>query len=127
MSFSNLYFSYQGQIKRKPFIWAYLSLFIPGILYACAGAYFEYLIESQKIVDPKNVLAGELFMLGVAVVVAILLFYISICLIIKRLRDTQRSPWLALLWLVPVINLILLIYLMFCPTSSAETRKHVQY
>ena len=39
----------------------------------------------------------------------------------RRLRDTDRSPWLMLLWLVPVIGWIILVVFMAQPGKSETT------
>ena len=49
-------------------------------------------------------------------------FAISIALAKRRLNDLNRSGWWFLLFLVPLINLILVIYLVFFPgTEGANT------
>lgn len=52
---------------------------------------------------------GQLIVLGIAYAV---FFYYAIVLGIRRLHDLNKTGWLTLLWLVPVINLIFMVYLM---------------
>ena len=40
---------------------------------------------------------------------------------IARLRDTRLSPWLALLLIVPGVNALMLLSLMFPPSRAIET------
>lgn len=52
--------------------------------------------------------------------ISILFFYFHVVLIIRRLHDTNRSGWWCLLFFVPVIQFILIVYLLLVPGSKAN-------
>ncbi|RZA00600.1 MAG: DUF805 domain-containing protein [Moraxellaceae bacterium] len=52
---------------------------------------------------------GQLIVLGIAYLV---FFYYAVVLGVRRLHDLNKTGWLTLLWLVPLINIIFLLYLM---------------
>jgi uncharacterized membrane protein YhaH (DUF805 family) len=47
--------------------------------------------------------------------------YILIWIIAPRLRDMARTPWLALLSLIPIVNFIFFLFLVFTPGKSVWT------
>ena len=96
-----LLFTFDGRISRAPFhyvYWATLVLII-GISIAAAG-----LSEGDGIDD-----AFGLPLLGFFV----LFFYVFIAVGAKRCHDSGRSGWLQLLYILPLFNLGLILYLMF--------------
>jgi uncharacterized membrane protein YhaH (DUF805 family) len=54
----------------------------------------------------------------ILIVAYIMLIVTSIFIMIKRLHDVNRSGWLLLLLLVPLINIILGLYLLFAPGTD---------
>lgn len=78
-------------------------LLVPMLFY-----YFE--IKSEKIF-------GILTMLFV-----VSMFANAIILPIKRLHDINSSGWKVLLILVPIVNIIFAIYLLFCPGDKSDNR-----
>ncbi|MFM6907136.1 MAG: DUF805 domain-containing protein [Acinetobacter tjernbergiae] len=76
---------------------------------------FIPLVFSAGLLD-KNASEGTntvtiIFMLTLSLIVLISC-YIAIVFIIRRLHDCNRSAWLALLIIVPVINLFFILYLL---------------
>jgi uncharacterized membrane protein YhaH (DUF805 family) len=67
---------------------------------------------------------------GMAVLViapiSIFLLVVSFFLIIQRLHDLNASGWLSLLMLVPFVNLIVAIALLFMPGTEGENRFGLQ-
>jgi uncharacterized membrane protein YhaH (DUF805 family) len=53
---------------------------------------------------------------------ALFLFLPSISLAVRRLHDTDRSGWMALLWLIPVIGTIWLLVLFVTRGTAGDNR-----
>ena len=49
-------------------------------------------------------------------------FYTPIVLTIKRLRDLGKSPWLTLLFFVPVVGFFFWLYLLLAPGVKTEKK-----
>lgn len=47
--------------------------------------------------------------------------YYSVIFLIRRLHDRDHSGWLALLILVPVLNILFALYVLFAPGNSGST------
>ena len=47
-------------------------------------------------------------------------FYVGIVLTIKRLRDLGKTPWLTLLFFVPIISFFFWLYLLLAPGVKTE-------
>lgn len=59
--------------------------------------------------------------------IVIILFYIATIVITvmygkRRLNDLNRSGWFVLLFIIPIVNLLLVIYLIFFPGTEGENR-----
>ncbi len=65
----------------------------------------------------STVMAGGVMGL-VMLVFSLLMFYISVVITIKRLRDAGLSPWFVVLYFVPFANLLLFIYLLIAPSKQ---------
>ncbi len=53
----------------------------------------------------------------------IILLYMQFCAIMKRLNDIQVSRWLILLILIPIINIVFGLYLLFMPSKLQKIEK----
>ena len=100
------FFSLTSRIGRARFL-AYniglmLLALVPGLL--CGVA----LVFSPRL--------GGLLML----VLELALLVMSISLMVRRLHDLDKSGWWALLAIVPLVNLIFLLYLIFAPGTVGE-------
>lgn len=51
----------------------------------------------------------------------ILILYINICAVIKRLNDIKSSRWLSIFILIPILNIALGLYLLFTPANYKES------
>ncbi len=96
-----LLFTFDGRASRAPFNYTILALFILKIAVSVGAA---ALSEGDEIDD---VFAFPL--LGFFA----LFYYIDIAVGAKRCHDTGRSGWLQLIYLLPIFNLGLVLYLMF--------------
>ena len=63
--------------------------------------------------------------MGVGVIISLIIVYIipiilSFILAIRRLHDLDKSGWLSLLFIVPLVNLVMFFYLLFAPGTKGE-------
>ncbi len=95
-------FSCQGTISRSQF-WL-------GVLAVLVATFLLSILSD---------LLGPAGTMG-AILVFVLLFgllWVFIALNAKRLRDAGLSPWLCLLWFVPLANLVVFLVVGFKPTA----------
>lgn len=57
-----------------------------------------------------------------SLIVAVVGIVVSIMLGVQRLHDLDKSGWLWLLYLVPIINILFSLYLLFAPGSVGENQ-----
>jgi len=69
-----------------------------------------------SVVLPQEI--GAILAMIILIVAYIMLIVTSIFIMIKRLHDVNRSGWLLLLLLVPLINIILGLYMLFAPGTD---------
>lgn len=66
--------------------------------------------------------AGTIVTALITIVAAIAMVYISVVLIIQRLHDTDKTGWLSLIMLIPIVSIIFTFYLWFMPGSAEQNR-----
>lgn len=107
-------FTTQGRLNRLP----YLKYFF-GLLFA--SAFLNFMVSFVVVFltgDPESTL---LYILSLIVTVPFTVG--SIMCAIRRLHDLDRSGWLFLLALIPILNLFLEIYL-FCFRGTRGVNKY---
>ncbi|MEM7661155.1 MAG: DUF805 domain-containing protein [Pseudomonadota bacterium] len=102
-------FDFQGRSSRAEYWWAYLML-----------------IAIYIIVLTVTAILSNIPVLGAIFGIAILLFYLaaiipSIAVGVRRLHDTDKSGWLMLLGLIPLVGLVLLFFFCQRGTQGANT------
>lgn len=65
---------------------------------------------------------GGIVILGGTALVYLAMLFVSVMLGIQRLHDLDKSGWLFLLFLIPLVNIILALYLLFGRGSEGENR-----
>ncbi len=113
-----LLFVPEGKIDRMQFFLMNLWLLVLGILLmflAGGGIMFS---ANKGGMASSTVMAGGIMGL-VMLVFSLLMFYISVVITIKRLRDAGLSPWFVVLYFVPFVNLLLFIYLLIAPSKES--------
>jgi len=65
--------------------------------------------------------AGTLSLIGIGVVY-IAMIVISVMIGVQRLHDLDKTGWLYLLMLVPILNIIFGLYLLFAPGTQSANR-----
>jgi len=106
-------FSANGRLGRMRYI-AYAMGF------AILGQILSNLMVGIAALIP-NEAGGFISMIGIAIVF-ITVLVISIMLAVQRLHDLDKTGWLYLLMLVPILNLIFGLYLLFAPGSASSNR-----
>jgi uncharacterized membrane protein YhaH (DUF805 family) len=109
-------FSFKGRIGRLRYI-AY------GMgTYLAIMAVFMPFMGGTMLLGGSMELAGETVM-PIAVIVGLSVFYIAIIVLSvafgkRRLNDLNRSGWWMLIFIVPLVNLFMAIYIVFFPGSN---------
>ena len=108
-------FSFSGRIGRLRYLgyglgFAILFQFINGLLAASVIAW----LEPSGLSDTVGI---ALTMTGPVAVL-----FISMMFTAKRLHDVDWNGWLSLLMLIPIVNLILGLVLVFMPGTDSENR-----
>jgi uncharacterized membrane protein YhaH (DUF805 family) len=113
------YATFSGRARRSEFWWYYLAvtilesvlyfaLVVPGLT-AYTTATMEYTMAGDSSAPvpamPGSLTAGYL----VVSLVSLALLLPTLAVIVRRLHDTGKSGFLALLLLIPVVNFILII------------------
>lgn len=98
------YFTFDGRIGKKQFLISFLILLVTHIVVMILVGVLSSIIGG---------LAG---LLGFVVYIGIMVAYFSIA--IRRLHDLNQSGWLSLLLLIPLVNLIMLVYLCIADSKT---------
>lgn len=86
---------FNGRAKRPEFWWFALFCFIGALVLEVAGSYVSWIFSLATLVPSLAVGA-------------------------RRLHDMNKSGWLQLLWLIPILGWIYLIYLLAQPGDAAD-------
>ncbi|TCM70978.1 uncharacterized membrane protein YhaH (DUF805 family) [Acinetobacter calcoaceticus] len=110
-------FNTQGRISRLTFLaWNGVVAIIVFILMAMVTFIAPSLIEVMFTYHDS----WGLNLIALVINLGFICIYIMIA--IKRLHDVNQSGWLALLILVPLLNLIFSLYLIFMPGTAGENK-----
>ena len=96
------FFNFDGAISKAEFQRSFLILFVIGFVVNLIAFSFY----------PMGIL-GLVFSL-IRIVLAVATFSITI----RRLRDLGHSGWVSLLLIIPVVNLVLIIYLLLADKKT---------
>lgn len=114
----NHYMDFEGTATRQQY-WMYILMqiivgFVLGIVLGTLSAIFGMISENL------GMIIGVLIMI-LAGLISLALLLPSLGIAVRRLRDAGFSPWLILLALIPVGNLIVLILLCLPSKSQAAS------
>ena len=105
-------FSFSGRIGRLRYM-AY------GM-----GSYILLMIAMIPLIGASALMGGEPTMSGIGMAIMgilyIAIFVLAVMFGKRRLNDLNRSGWWFLLFLVPLVNLLLTIYIMFFPGTDGD-------
>lgn len=110
-------FSVAGRLGRIRYLGYYfgitlLGAFVVGLAMALLGFLTTVLPENLALILSFVVMGGAY----------IFMIVVSVMLCIQRLHDINASGWWCLLFLVPVVNVILSIVLLFAPGTAGANR-----
>lgn len=109
-------FSFEGRIRRMEyFLSSIIALFVLSIVYFMCFAAFFLSIEASSITG--SVVGG---LVGVAAYVAGVWF--GLAQGVKRLHDLDKSGWMILLFLVPIVGTVFALYLLFADGTVGPNR-----
>ena len=114
----------RGRFGRGEFAIAYFTPLLAALLLYLVG-FFLALLLGAKGGKAGGGAAGVVLLLTMAPAGLLWLvsLYTNFVSSMRRAMDRGNSPWLALLMLVPCVNLIMICYLLFAPTKDAEAEQ----
>lgn len=114
MSFGYVWFSFEGRINRAAY---WLWYFVPAVVVTIVAAILDEVAGTHFYLDPQTPLG----MIGTAV--GIFLLWPMLAAGAKRLHDRDKSGWLQLIYLIPIIGAIwAFIYLGFLKGTTGANR-----
>ena len=105
MSFAQMFFSFRGRINRAQF-WS-CGLFTTLLFLGLGAIGIKIQDHLYSTTGPTSPLLGILYMaipLG-----ALLILYMEFAIGVKRLHDTDKSAWLLLLTIIPILNILFIL------------------
>lgn len=120
MDFQNLFFSFEGRVRRSHAWLGYLILLVASLV---LQAILSPILGGFRI-DPTTHL--PLFsgpFIGVMGLLGIVFTYMNVAIWAKRAHDRDKTAWFLLIWLIPIIGAIwLLIDLGFLEGTSGPNK-----
>ncbi|WP_108263105.1 DUF805 domain-containing protein [Mangrovicoccus ximenensis] len=105
------YATFAGRASRSEFWWYVLAVFLLNIVVNLIDAFA---------VSPLLGMPGETGILSALLGLALILPGLAVSS--RRLHDTGRSAWWLLLWLIPLIGMLVLIYFYIQPSEEGPNR-----
>jgi uncharacterized membrane protein YhaH (DUF805 family) len=115
-----IYFSPEGRIARLPYFLYNLGL---GVLSAIISLGLNALEKNSATAVEAN--QTDLILLIAAILAIVIFIAMAVAgfiLVIKRLHDLDRSGWLSLIGLIPLVNIIFGLYLLFAKGTPGPNR-----
>lgn len=111
-SFSQAVTSYKGRLNRQGFFWYQTAVYVIvlAVVYASAFLLSNSFSEASALVGIIAIGAG------------LAMIYADVMMTIARLHDINKSAWWLLLMLVPYLNVIFSIYLLFAKSYPFTNR-----
>ncbi len=95
----------KGMYTRKNFIFSFLSILFSFLIIDSLFTQYKTYIEAHF-----NIFLIGFLYLCILFMYVFCAFYIFIS-VIKRLRNIQKNTWLSLLVIVPILNILFIVYL----------------
>lgn len=99
---------FAGKLSRKQFLIRFITTIVSFIVIA---------VILNTLAKDTVVYQGPYYVLVLLSVVLVLYIY-QLSLYVRRLRDLGQSVFLVLISLIPFINLLFLLYLLFAPSKK---------
>jgi uncharacterized membrane protein YhaH (DUF805 family) len=112
-------FSPSGRFGRLSFIAWYMLVTIVGyvIMFAVGGATLITATDPNVMMEFLSSAGGIIYIL-----ITVISLIIFILFVIRRLHDVNKTGWMALLMILPLINLFFLIYLLVAKGDTGSNR-----
>ena len=91
------YADFNGRAKLPEFWWFFLFCFAVAVILEFAGSYISWAFSLAT-------------------------FWPSLAVGSRRLHDTNKSGWLQLIWIIPILGWIAMIYLLVQPSDAADNQ-----
>ena len=98
-----------GRASRREFAWVFMTTF--GLILA----QLTFLMTCPNLADGAAVKVASL---GFSLIIS----WVQVAAAIRRLHDLGKSCWLLLLWAVPIVGMIFLVWF-FCRKGAAEPNR----
>jgi uncharacterized membrane protein YhaH (DUF805 family) len=105
----NHLFTFEGRLNRSRY---FLTSIISGFIIGFLGSILAILLG----------LAHESLTFIVYLVMVVILVWINISVVVRRLHDLDRSGWFWLLQIIPLVNIGLAIYLLFFKGTTGPNK-----
>jgi uncharacterized membrane protein YhaH (DUF805 family) len=109
MDLKTLLFSFEGRIGRQAYL---LTILAKSFVYGL-GMFFAIGLLAIK---------GALLAIPLLIALAICSIWTSLALVVKRLHDHDRDGYYVFLWLVPLVNIWMLIEAIFVRGTVGDNR-----
>lgn len=109
--------SASGRFGRLSYLgWIFIINVFTILLFASLGLLWNSLYGANVVEVASDSVTLSLGLLSL--LIYLVLFYFSIVFIIRRFHDLNRTGWLSLLLIVPLVNIIMILYLLFARGSD---------
>ncbi len=111
--------SYFAQSILFTIIIAALIALLAAIASVVTGGGFNQLMSSLESGEggPGGLIIGI-----VTIPLVLVMMYVGVCFLIKRLHDRNHTGWWSLLMLIPLINLLFSLYVLLAPGNKGSNR-----
>lgn len=104
-------FSFDGRIRRiEYFLSSFIASLVGGIVWTIA---FASMFVGMAAGDPAAAAGGSIFAILIGIVAYVAIVWFGLAQGVKRLHDMDKSGWLILLLLVPLLNVFWGLYMLF--------------
>jgi uncharacterized membrane protein YhaH (DUF805 family) len=110
-----IYFGFKGRLARMPY-------FLYGLVLGVIWVAFVHFVLKPYINPYLQENNFSWWAFAAIMLYAVVTFWISFALVIKRLHDYDYNGWWSLLNLIPLVNLIFGLFLLFYPGTKGSNR-----
>ncbi len=113
----NAYFSHRGRLGRLNYFLYSLAL---GIFCAIFFGGMQFVLPPE---NAQQTASGmEIVFALLMLIVALVVLFASVILAIKRFHDLDKSGWWYLIAIIPIVNILVGIYLLFFKGTEGPNR-----
>lgn len=112
--YSPEFFSLSGRIGRLRYLGYCFGVAVIGYIGIAVSVFLMMMVLGEDAGIVMAIIVGSVVYIGILV--------LTIGYMVRRLHDLDHSGWFSLLILVPFVNLLLALYLLFAPGKSGANR-----